>query len=120
MYQSGVAMKKKCNLLLFILLLSVYAEDTLHFILPNFKPFTYQESGEFKGLGVERVSSILNNSNIPYRFTLAPNYGRAVEETRRKRSDGFFLATQNRERDEIAHFSNPILMNRWCSIKNPS
>jgi len=105
---------KNSIVLLVLVLLIAQANDTLHFVVPDFEPFTYKVDGAFKGIGIERVSAVLDDIDIPYTISLVPNYGRAVEETRRNRSDGFFLATQNSERDSIAQFSNTIFINRWC------
>lgn len=102
--------------LLFIIFINnyLYAQDTLHLVIPEFKPFTYKEANELKGIGVERISKIFASIEQPIKLRLVPNYGRAVEETRQGKSDGFFLATQNKERDSIAHFSKAVFVNRWC------
>ncbi len=91
-----------------------YSNDTLHLVVPDFKPYTYEHNDSIQGAGVERVSDILKSLGIPFSLSLVPNYGRAVAETRNGRCDGFFLATQNSERDSIAHFSGPLMINRWC------
>lgn len=98
------------TLLLFSTLLG---KDTLHFVVPSFKPFTYREEETFQGIGIERVRSIFETLRIPITITLVPNYGRAVEETRSGRYDGFFAASQNEERDNVAHFCAPLFYNRW-------
>ncbi len=113
-------MNKIIFVLVTIIISSTYATDSLHFVVPNFKPFTYEQNDTIRGIGVDRVSIVLTSLDIPFTISLVPNYGRAVEETRRGRSDGFFLATQNSERDSIAHFSNQLFINRWCwfTLKN--
>lgn len=100
--------------LLFTLIISLGAMDTLHFCVPNFKPYTYREGKEIKGVGVEHVRALFSKLNIPITLSLVPNYGRAVEEVRSGRYDGFFLASQNSERDAFANFSEPLLINNWC------
>lgn len=104
----------KNYIIIFLFFLNcTYASDTLHFVIPDFKPFTYYTS-EFKGIGVERVTHLLRVLDQPFTLTLVPNYGRAVAEIKNGNSDGFFLATKNNERDEIARFSHPLFINRWC------
>lgn len=99
----------------FILLVSVNAsaEETLELIIPNFKPYTYYQDHEFKGIGVEKIKKIFDSMNVPYSLSLAPNYGRAVDELKRGRVDGLFLASENEERNSIAEFSTPLMINRW-------
>lgn len=98
----------------FLMIYATLYGDTLTFVIPFFKPFTYVENGVFKGLGVERVETVLRECGYEIKIEQVPNYGRAVEEVRRGKSDGFFLATQNDERDSIAVFTHPIFINRWC------
>ncbi len=104
----------KILILLLIITASLSASDTIHFVTPQFKPFSYQEGDVIKGVGVERITKIFKELNIPITISMAPNYGRAIEELRQTKYDGVFLATQNSERDSIAHFSQPVTINRWC------
>lgn len=89
------------------------AADQLRLIIPDFKPYTYFEEGEFKGIGVDKVTSILEALELPYSLAIAPNYGRAVEELKQGRVDGLFLASENEERNAVAIFSQPVMINRW-------
>jgi len=91
----------------------VVALGKIHFAVPEFKPYTYFEKGQLKGLGVDRVDELMAEMGVDYDLTLVPNYGRAVAEVQIGRADGFFLATQNAQRDEIAEFSEPVTHNRW-------
>ncbi|WP_261841529.1 substrate-binding periplasmic protein [Aliamphritea ceti] len=91
---------------------AIYASP-INFMLPKFKPFTYVEDGEFKGIGVEKVRTIMDSMDTPYNLELAPNYGRAVEELKKNRVDGMFLASENAERNKVATFSEPVVINRW-------
>ena len=102
------------------------AEDKpFRFIVPEFKPYTYVENGEFKGIGVELVSKVMEDLGLSYEMELAPNYGRAFIETKRGNADGFFLASKNGERDAIAVFTEPLTTNNWSwffkagSVFNP-
>ncbi len=93
--------------------LTAHAQDEIKLIVPNFKPYTFEEDGRIQGIGVELVEKIMKKVGVLYSLELAPNYGRAVEQTRIGQSDGFFLASKNAERDAIAVFSEPIAVNRW-------
>ena len=92
---------------------SLLAGEKLRLIIPDFKPYTYFEQGEFKGVGVKKVKNILDALEIPYSLSIAPNYGRAVEELKQGRVDGLFLASENEERNAVAIFSQPVMINRW-------
>lgn len=106
-----------CRLMLLLALLfaplKAVSGDHLVLILPDFKPYTYLEQGEFKGIGVDKVRQILDKTETPYEFRLAPNYGRAVEELKNHRVDGLFLASENDERNAVAQFSDSVVINRW-------
>ena len=91
-----------------------YAQSEIRFHLPDFPPYTFEKDGKIQGIGVEFVDKILKEAKIRYSLELTSNYGRAVYDVKAGNSDGFFMASQNIERDEIAHFSNPVLINRWC------
>jgi polar amino acid transport system substrate-binding protein len=51
--------------------------------------------------------------NWPYTIRLVPNYGRALAEVKSGRADGFFLATENIERNHYATLSEPVVINNW-------
>ncbi len=104
----------KTLILILFTVSAILSDDTIHFVTPQFKPFTYLEENQLKGVGIERVTTLFQELNIPITFSVVPNYGRAVEDVRQNKYDGFFLATQNDERDSIAIFSHPIMMNKWC------
>ena len=89
-------------------------DNTLRLVIPLFKPYTYNEGGNLKGIGVELVSQVMQSMGQHYTLTLAPNYGRALSDIQHNKADGFFLASQNAERDTSAVFSNPLTLNRWC------
>ncbi len=90
-----------------------FADERIKLIVPDFKPYTYYQDGEFRGIGVEKIKKIFSHLDIEYRLSLAPNYGRAVDELRKGRAEGLFLASENEERNDIAEFSKTIMINRW-------
>ena len=101
------------------------AENEIRFHIPEFPPYAYVDSNEVEGIGVRLVDRIIAEAGLNYTIRLVPNYGRAVAHIRKGISDGFFLASQNRERNEAAVFSRPVVPNRWCwflpveSVLNP-
>jgi hypothetical protein len=49
---------------------------------------------------------------------IVPNYGRCVFEVSHQYADGFFLGSQNAERDAVAIMSRPVLVNRWVWVSH--
>jgi len=91
-----------------------YAVEPIRFVVPNFPPYTYLKNNEIAGLGVSRATKILQQADIPFSFKLTTDYDRAIHEVKSGYSDGFFLASQNDERDKIAVFTKPVMQNAWC------
>lgn len=89
------------------------AVKPVRFVVPSFKPYTYQEDYDIKGLGVSLVTRAMDNLNHPYTLKLVPNYGRALTDLSKGSADGFFLASENAERNAVAVFSKPLMTNRW-------
>lgn len=89
----------------------------MHFFVPDFPPYTYLDSeGSPSGIGTEAVKNVLKSMDIDYSLTVSSNHGRALQELRKQDSDGFFMATQNKERDLYAEFSAPLMVNRWVWV----
>ncbi|MEI8638636.1 transporter substrate-binding domain-containing protein [Vibrio coralliilyticus] len=89
----------------------------MHFFLPDFPPYTtIDEQGKPTGIGIDKVLPILSSIGVEYTVTVSSNHGRALSELRKQRSDGFFMASQNEERDKYAVFSEPVMSNRWVWI----
>lgn len=95
----------------------VHAAYNMHFFLPDFPPYTtIDEQGKPTGIGIDKVLPILSSIGVEYTVTVSSNHGRALSELRKQRSDGFFMASQNEERDKYAVFSEPVMSNRWVWI----
>jgi polar amino acid transport system substrate-binding protein len=92
------------------------APEKMRFMLSNFPPYAFMENDKITGVGVKLVEKILKGAGIEYELQLAPNFGRVVQNIKEGRSDGFFLASKNAERDGIATFTLPVLVNRWVWI----
>ena len=91
-----------------------YSQNKIRFLAPDLPPYQYQKGGQFQGIGVELIKKVMKRLDIEYSLHSASDYGAAVESLRKGFADGFFLASQNAERDEIAVFSDTLLLNNWC------
>lgn len=80
---------------------------------PEFSPYSFNSDGIISGSAVLLAKDVFEELSIPIDLTLSPNYGRAVWKTKAGIVDGFFPASQNDQRDAIAQFSTPLLINRW-------
>ncbi|PAJ75091.1 hypothetical protein CJF42_06875 [Pseudoalteromonas sp. NBT06-2] len=58
----------------------LFAVESVRFILPNFPPYTYQKDGELTGIGITRVTQILDQAGITYNLKLTTDYDRAIYE----------------------------------------
>ena len=94
---------------------NVYAfeEQFIDVLVPNFPPYTYKDNNEFQGIGIEQARKIFEQAGITASYQLAPNYGKIVHSVKHGKGDAFLLASQNDERDQIAKFSQPVMVNRW-------
>lgn len=91
-----------------------YAEDKIRFVIPNYPPYTMEEAGKPAGSAVTTMEMILKEAGLDYSVSVVPNYGRALEDIKKGDADGFFYASHNQERDEVAVFSKPLTMNSWA------
>lgn len=89
-------------------------KNKIRLIVPNYAPFTYEEKGVIQGLGIELLDKVMKELKVQYTLSLVPTYGRALINMKEDMADGFFLASQNNERDEAAVLSMPLAINRWC------
>ncbi|CAH0537090.1 substrate-binding periplasmic protein [Vibrio marisflavi] len=95
----------------------VQAQYNMHFFLPDFPPYTTTDKhGNAVGIGLEAVLPILDTVGVNYSIQVGSNHGRALSELRGGRSDGFFMASKNAQRDEYAVFSNSVMINRWVWV----
>lgn len=91
-----------------------YSQNILRLIIPDYPPYTFKKDGKIQGSGVEKVDKIMKEAGIKYSLEFRENYARVLKETVDGLADGFFLASQNADRDKAAVFSNPVFINRWC------
>lgn len=106
----------KGDLLLFYSMLiftyQAYAQPLL-LVVPQYPPFTSEIDGEFHGIGIHKINQLLEELAINYQLRSVPNYDRALEELKQGKADGFFLATENEQRNNLATLSEPIMYNAW-------
>jgi ABC-type amino acid transport substrate-binding protein len=95
--------------------ISSYSQEhnLLSLVSPHFPPYTYEHNHEITGVGPELIKRVFANTNIPYKITMVEDYGTAVQIIKAKLADGMFLASQNAERDAIAEFTQPLMINKW-------
>lgn len=87
--------------------------DVLNLVSPHFPPYTYVHNNEITGIGPDIIKRVFANTNIPYKITMIEDYAKAVHVIKEKLGDGMFLASQNAERDAIAVFTKPLMINKW-------
>ncbi|KAA8675688.1 transporter substrate-binding domain-containing protein [Vibrio gigantis] len=75
-------------------------------------PYQYQENGQMKGPGIERVKCVMRVIDQPYQLTMT-KWDRAQLMTEVGSQHGFFLASRNSKRDEYADYSVPLDQQNW-------
>jgi ABC-type amino acid transport substrate-binding protein len=104
----------KTIVLLLICVPSFAKEDNiLNLVSPHFPPYTYEHNNEIIGIGPDIIKRVFANTNIPYKITMIKDYAEAVQVVKTKLGDGMFLASQNAERNAIAVFTKPLVINKW-------
>lgn len=92
----------------------------LTFAVPQFPPYTFKEDGKWHGKGYQLATAALEKAQIKYRLRPVANYAQAFEQLKRNMVDGFFLASKNEARDQLAVFSAPIMVNNWNWYVSPN
>lgn len=87
--------------------------DPLIFAVPQFPPYTYKENGKWQGKGFQLAIQALKTAQIDYKIRPVANYAQAFDQLKRDLVDGFFLASKNEARDNVAEFSAPVMVNKW-------
>lgn len=91
----------------------------MRLVFAEFAPYQYEQDGRPAGIGVKAVQRVLERDlGFSLELRMVPNYGRALAEVSSGGADGFFLASQNLERDKVAVFSEPLMVNRWSWFFN--
>lgn len=94
----------------------IFPDSLLRLDMPIYPPYAYVTNNTYSGVSYQTVIKVLEKSQIDYIINPVPNFGRAFEDTKNGLSDGFFVASQNESRDEIASFSEPIGQSVWTWV----
>ena len=72
--------------------------------MPDYPPYTYVQSGEYKGFGYEAFVSIMADLQQDFIIVPKPNYGRAVKDMQNQLVDGLFLASEMMSETHLLSF----------------
>ena len=104
-------------LLIFILIYSLICPmNPLRLDMAIYPPYTYTIEGQLEGYGYEFVREVMEEAHLSYAINPVPNYGRAFKDMVDGRSDGFFPASRNDNRDLYAVFSTAIDESQWTWV----
>ena len=90
-----------------------HQHNFLSLVSPHFPPYTYKYNDKVIGIGPNLIKQVFAHTDIPYKITMVEDYGTAVQVIKANLADGMFLASQNAERDAIAVFTEPLVINKW-------
>lgn len=85
----------------------------IRFDVPEYPPFTGTVDGKPGGIAIEPVANVMKEVGLEMSVTVVANYTRCISDIQQGRSDGFFLASENKERDAVAVLSSKIMINNW-------
>ncbi|WP_083652015.1 transporter substrate-binding domain-containing protein [Photobacterium proteolyticum] len=86
--------------------------ERLLLVTQEWRPYQYQQDGEMKGPGIEKLKCIMKVMQQPYQITMT-DWDRAQILVEVGEHHGFFLASQNAIRDKYADYSLPVLSQVW-------
>jgi len=89
----------------------VYPERLL-LATQEWKPYQYQENGQMKGPGIDKLKCIMSVMKQPYQLTMT-DWDRAQLLVEVGEQHGFFLASSNKARDKYADYSAPLMTQAW-------
>ncbi len=101
------------SLLLMLLSRPALSYENMVFGVPNFAPYTHKENDKITGLAVKPVTQVLDTMGVSYTLRMFDNFSLLFKALRRNEVQGLFLASKNIERDRIAVFSKPVMINNW-------
>ena len=81
--------------------------------VPEFKPYTYLHDGKIIGSAITQSEPIFDTLKVNVTIRRFENYSLLLKAVKKNQIDGFFLASQNPERDRYAEFSKPFTFNNW-------
>ncbi len=80
-------------------------ERVLYIVTSPWKPYMYEEDGEYKGIDVEVMDRVFNNLGIEYKFEIFP-WPRAYKMGEEGIADGFLHAAYKVEREPVIRFTD--------------
>lgn len=88
---------------------SLLEDNRLNVVTLSWKPFSYEENGEFKGIGVDLLDEAMRNLNIDYNLILVP-WSRALRMAEFGEADAILMATHKEDREEYLMFTDEQLV----------
>ncbi|WP_333606783.1 substrate-binding periplasmic protein [Arsukibacterium sp.] len=88
----------------------------LRMAMADYPPFSYYAEGGYQGEAYEAFIALMAELEHPYTIRLVPNFGRALNDLQQDSIDGFFLASESAERNQLAVFSEPVLTTVWSWV----
>lgn len=103
-----------CLRTLLVLLLAAMtprlSAQPVRLVYPEYPPYTSTVDGKPTGIGVELVRKVMAEAGLSLTvLSLNANYSRCLATVRNGMADGFFLASQNAERDAVAIRTDTLL-----------
>ncbi|MCL6416526.1 transporter substrate-binding domain-containing protein [Aestuariirhabdus sp. Z084] len=82
-------------------------------------PYQYLDAQQqLTGIATEQVRCIMNKLNIETELSVLP-WNRAQKRVKDNRSDGFFIASENDQRNAYATLSAPLVQGDWLWYQQP-
>lgn len=78
----------------------------------EWRPYQYQENGEMKGPGIDKLKCAMRVMKQPYQLTMT-SWDRAQLLVEVGEQHGFFLASLNDFRNQYADYSAPVMNQVW-------
>jgi hypothetical protein len=94
--------------------LPAYSYEKIVLGIPEFKPYTQTANNVISGSAISPVKQAFTALNTPVVIKPFATYTDLLKAVKKNTIQGFFLATQNKERDLYATFSKPITINNWA------
>lgn len=85
-----------------------YAESKIRIIAENFPPYNYIENNRIKGLSVDVIKAVFNDSRIPY-YIEVRSHVNAFEETLKNGNTFYISVKKNPENRNLFIFIGPIV-----------
>lgn len=77
----------------------------LYVVTSPYKPYMYEEDGEYKGIAFEVLDRVMTNLGVEYKFELFP-WTRAYKMGEEGMADAFLGASYREDREQVVRFSD--------------